>query len=40
MDDLSKKVQETEEARIRDQKEMKKNQFDMKAKLKCLLNQF
>jgi hypothetical protein len=38
--DLSKKVQESEEARIRDQEEMKKNQFDMEAKLECLLNQF
>jgi hypothetical protein len=35
-----KKVQESKEARIRDQEEMKKNQSDMEAKLKLVLNQF
>ncbi|CAD6265596.1 unnamed protein product [Miscanthus lutarioriparius] len=38
--DLSKKVQEYEEARIRDEEEMKKNQSDMEAKLELVLNQF
>ena len=38
--DLSKKVQEYEEATIRDEEEMKKNQSDMEAKLELVLNQF
>ncbi|RCV23766.1 hypothetical protein SETIT_5G031500v2 [Setaria italica] len=39
VDDLSKKVQETENARIRDQEEIKMKQAEMEAKLEVLLGQ-
>jgi hypothetical protein len=37
MNDLSQQVKETEEARIRDQEEMKKQQVELSAKLDLLL---
>lgn len=39
VDDLSKKVQKTENARIRDQEEIKMKQAEMEAKLEVLLGQ-
>jgi hypothetical protein len=39
MDDLSQQVKEREEARIRDRKEMKKQQAELSAKLDLLLGQ-
>jgi len=39
MDELSKKVQESEEARTREQQDMKKKQAEMDAKLERLLAQ-
>ena len=39
MDELSKKVQESEEARTREQQDMKKKQAEMDAKLERLLDQ-
>jgi hypothetical protein len=39
MDDMSQQVKEREAARIRDQKEMKKQQAELSAKLDLLLGQ-
>ena len=39
MDELSKKVQESEDARTREQQDMKKKQAEMDAKLERLLDQ-
>jgi predicted DNA-binding protein (UPF0251 family) len=39
MDDLSQRVKEIEAVRIRDQKEMKKQQVELSAKIDLLLGQ-